>query len=289
MPTAAVWRDTLLAVLAVSALPLAGIGVLTRHERAVRRAAPLLVCFAIGALVGAALFQLIPEAYEGAGANRPRVPALVLLGYAAFHALEWMLHTAHGHHDPAGAAPGCAAHGATHTATHTAADTAADTAAHAPLATRARRPLVVLNLLGDALHNLLDGIIIAATFLAGPAVGLLTALAVSLHEVPRELGTFGVFVHAGVAPRRALAYNVWTALFSAAGAAATLLAGSHVVGLARGILPFAAGNFLYVAGALLGPMVRQTVRHPGVGGARALRAGLVGLGLAATGIPALLH
>lgn len=271
MPTAALWRDTLLAVLAVSALPLAGIGVLTWHERAVRRAAPLLVCFAVGALAGAALFQLIPEAYEGAHAGTSagglRVPALVLVGYAAFHALEWVLHTAHGHHDPARAAPGCAAHG------------------HAPTAAAARRPLVVLNLAGDALHNLLDGMLIAATFLADPAVGLLTTLAVSLHEVPRELGSFGVFVHAGVAPRRALAYNVWTAVLAAAGAAATLLAGARVAGAAHTILPFAAGNFLYVAGSLVGPLVRL----PAARRVLALRAGLVGLGLAATGLPTLLR
>jgi zinc and cadmium transporter len=274
VPTAAIWRDTLLAVLAVSALPLAGMAVLAWREQAVRLAAPLLVCFAVGALLGAALFQLIPEAYDDAPGRGPlgglRVPLLVALGYGTFHLLEWVLHTAHGHHDPARAAPGCAAH--------------AGAGVVAGAAGR-RRALVALNLLGDALHNLLDGMLIAATFLVDPAVGLLTTVAVSLHEVPRELGSFGVFVHAGVTARRALGYNVATGLLAVVGAVATLLVGARAAGVARALLPFAAGNFLFVAGSLLVPLLRR----PGAPRVLALRAALVGLGLVATGVPALLH
>ena len=268
-PTAA-WRDALLAVFAVSALPLAGMAALAWRERAVRQAAPLLVCFAVGALLGAAAFQLIPEAY--AVAPRPRlVPALVAGGALAFLALEWLLHTAHGHHDPERAAPGCAAHG--------------QHDPPAPNTPGVRRPLVTLNLVGDGLHNLLDGMLIAATFLASPATGLLATLAVALHEVPRELGTFGVYVHAGVPARRALAYNAATGLLAAAGAAFTLAVGARAAGLAEALLPFAAGNFLYVGASLL----RAAFGRGAAPGARALRGGLVALGAAATGVPALFH
>lgn len=264
MPTATVWRDTLLAVLAVSALPLLGVGALAWHEQAARRAVPGLVSVGVGALLGAACFQLIPESLAGAAdaAARRAVPVSVLAGYGVFFLLEWLLHGAHGHHDPRRAAH----------------------AHDAPAGTRGRA-LVALNLAGDGLHNLLDGMLIAATFLTDPAVGVLTTLAVSLHEVPRELGSFGVFVHGGATVRRALAYNAVTALLAGAGAALTLAAGAHTAGLARALLPFAAGNFLYVAGALVGPLLRR----PGSPRALAVRVGLLGLGLAATGLPALLH
>lgn len=273
MPTATVWRDTFLAVLFVSAIPLAGMALLAWNARAVRRAVPLLVCFAVGALLGAAFFQLIPEAYETARAPRA-VPATVLVGYATFFGLEWLLHGTHGHHDPARAPHAHAAH-----AVH------APHAPHAPgvHAPARRRALVTLTLAGDALHNLLDGMLIAATFLTDPAVGVLTTAAVSLHEVPRELGTFGVFVHGGVSARRALAYNVGTALVAGLGAAATLAVGARAAGLAHALLPFAAGNFLYIAASLLVPLLRR----PGTRRALAVRAGLVALGLAATGAPAL--
>jgi zinc and cadmium transporter len=270
VPTAAVWRDTLLAILVVSAIPLAAMALMARDERAVRRAGSQLVCFAVGALLGAAFFQLIPEAYEGhEGALGARaVPATVLLGYATFFALEWLLHGLHGHHDARRAAR---AHGG--------GDGADGGARPRPR----RRAVVTLNLLGDGLHNLLDGMLIAASFLTHPGVGVLTTVAVSLHEVPRELGSFGVFVHGGVSPRRAVLYNVGTALLSVAGAAGVLAAGPHAASLARALLPFAAGNFLYIAASLLVPLVRRA-------GSRRLlaaRAGLVGMGLAATGAPAL--
>jgi zinc and cadmium transporter len=271
VPTVAVWRDTLLAILVVSAIPLAAMALMARDERAVRRAGSQLVCFAVGALLGAAFFQLIPEAYEGyEGALGARaVPATVLLGYATFFALEWLLHGLHGHHDARRAAR---AHG------HV-----GNGAGGEDRPRPRRRAVVTLNLLGDGLHNLLDGMLIAASFLTHPGVGVLTTVAVSLHEVPRELGSFGVFVHGGVSPRRAVLYNVGTALLSVAGAAGVLAAGPHAASLARALLPFAAGNFLYIAASLLVPLVRRA-------GSRRLlaaRAGLIAMGLAATGAPAL--
>jgi zinc and cadmium transporter len=194
------------------------------------------------------------------------VPATVLLGYVAFFALEWLLHGAHGHHDARRAAE---AHGFA-------------PPAGGPVAPR-HRTLVTLNLLGDGLHNLIDGMLIAATFLTNPTVGVLTTVAVSLHEIPRELGSFGVLVHGGVPARRAVLYNVCTALLAALGAVAVLSAGAHAAAVARALLPFAAGNFLFIAGSLVVPLLRL----PGTPRLLALRGGLVALGLVATGAPAL--
>jgi zinc and cadmium transporter len=270
VPPIAVWRETLLAVLVVSAVPVLTVAALAWDAGRVRRLVPPLVCVAAGALVGAALFQLVPEGYRAAAARgwpRALVPALVVGGLAAFAALEWALHGAHGHHAAHGAhGPhgGHVGHGATGSE---------------------RGPaLAVLTVLGDALHNLVDGALIAATFLANPAVGAYATLAVALHEIPRELGSFGVLVHGGMSTRRALALNTGTALLAGAGAAATLAFGATAARLADVLVPFAAGNFLYVAIALLVPLVR-----PGAAGVRWRRGALVGLGLVVTAGPALLR
>ena len=266
MPPFAVWRDTLLAVLLVSAVPVLTVAALAWDAERVRRLAPPLVCVAAGALAGAALFQLVPEGYAAAaraGWPRPAVPALVVTGLTTFAALEWVLHGAHGHHDLGHA------HG------------------HGP-----GRPtsLAVLTVLGDALHNLVDGALIAATFLAAPAAGAFATLAVALHEVPRELGSFGVLVHGGVSPRRALLLNTGTALLAGAGAVGTLAFGPAAAHVANALLPFAAGNFLYVAGALLLPLLPRPGDRAGARrGGWWRQAGLVALGAAASAGPALLH
>lgn len=259
----AVWRDAFAAVAVVSLVPLAALAVLAWDARLVRRWAPHAAAVAAGALLGGALFQLLPEAYAR-NADRTAVPVVVGAGMAAFFVLEWLLHGTHDHHDHGHAfnpAPG-------------------DGRSAGP----ARRgALVRLAVTGDALHNLVDGALVAATFLADVRAGVLTTVAVALHEVPREFGTFGAIVHGGVPARRALAYNALTALAAGGGAALTLTFGARAAELAPVVLPFAAGNFLYLAGALLRSLARE-----GAGGrAWARRLALVSLGVLATGLPAL--
>ena len=260
----AVWRDAFAAVALVSAVPLAALGVLVWDARVVLRWAPHAAAVAAGALLGGALFQLLPEAYDR-NADRATVPVVVAAGVAAFFVLEWLLHGTHDHHDDAHALSG--------------GESATD-------ASGRRRALVRLAITGDALHNLVDGALVAATFLADVRAGLLTTAAVALHELPREFGTFGAIVHGGVSARRALAYNAATALAAGLGAALTLTFGARAATLAPVVLPFAAGNFLYLAGALLRSLARGTP-PPERARAWAARVGLVLLGLLATGIPAL--
>ncbi|HEY0779661.1 MAG TPA: ZIP family metal transporter [Gemmatirosa sp.] len=260
----AVWRDTLAAVALVGAVPLAALAALAWDARVVRRWAPHAAAVAAGALLGAALFQLLPEA-RARGASGV-TPALALAaGAAIFYALERALHGTHDHHHgahtPNVAADGAPRHGS----------------------------LVALAVAGDALHNFVDGALVAATFLADVRAGVLTTAAVALHEVPREFGTFGAIVHGGVPPRRALAYNAATALAAGAGAAVTLTFGARAAALAPVVLPFAAGNFLYLAGALVRSLASEP-RASGGNGARAAwarRLALMLLGVLATGLPAL--
>ena len=114
--------------------------------------------------------------------------------------------------------------------------------------------MTVLNVVGDTLHNVVDGMVIAASYLSGnPALGLATTVAVVLHEIPHELGDIGILVHGGVAPRSAVWVNCATGVGALLGATITLLVGAHVAGLTDALLPIAAGNFLYVAASDLIP------------------------------------
>ncbi len=265
MPTAVLWRDTLLAVLLVSALPALAAAALARHPARVRRYATPLACAAAGTLAGSALFHVLPDALADAAAGSARRAAAAALaagGFVAAAALARTLHAGHAHAAPALVAAAGGTVGATADA-----DPGAVT-------------LVAVG--GDALHSLLDGALLAAAFLAHPAAGVLTALAVALHEVPRRLGTLGALVHGDVAPSRALAFGAAPAAAAAAGAAATLALGDGAARLAHALLPFAAGGALYVALALLAPLLRRTA-PPG------RRLGFAALGAAVAAAPGLLH
>jgi zinc and cadmium transporter len=188
----------------------AGLIVLT-SERVRQRFMRVLVGYAAGALLAAALLGLIPEAVEHASA-RP-VLATVLAAVVACFALEQVLVWRHCHDAP------CEGH-------------------------RAAVPLV---LLGDGLHNFMDGAAIAAAFLDSVALGLTTTLAVVAHEIPQEVGDFAVLLDAGQPPRRALVLNLCSGLAAVAGALAGYLWLARVHGAVPYVLGISAATFLYIA------------------------------------------
>lgn len=275
---ATLWIRALSAVGIVCAVPLIVTMLLARREDWVRRLLPALLAFGVGVLIASACFHLLPESLaEGA-------PAVVVLsatlGFGLFAGMEWLLEQHdHGHvhglamgvpgheHPPvvAARAGGARSGGATARATATA-------------ATRARA-LVPIAFGADVLHNFLDGILIAAAFLVRPEFGVLTAVAIGVHELPRELGTFGLLVHGGLSPKRAVAFNALTAVFAMAGASLTLLLGSAAEQMAALILPFSAGSMLYIALSV----GRSIYPHP-PGGRRWPQLGWTGLGLAAVAL-----
>lgn len=215
---------TLLSVTAISAVPLAAL--LTLADSSVlRRAIPHLVGLAIGALLGSALLELIPESFARLPGNAT-APALVLAGFLVFFVAERMLwrdgHAAGGGHV---------------------------------------RPVVPLNFAGVLVHNAIDGMVIAASFMVSIALGISTALAIFLHEIPHELGDFGIFVQGGLSTRRAALLNFASALGAYGGAIAMLMAGHRVASVSNYVMPFAAGNFLYIAAATLIPELRREQRH----------------------------
>jgi zinc and cadmium transporter len=178
---------------------------------------PWLVSYAVGALLGVSMLAILPETLEQLPA--PRVFATLLVGILVFFVLEKLVLWRHCHtHD-------CEVHDGT----------------------------VFPVLVGDAFHNFVDGAVIAAAVLTSVPLGVSTALAVAAHEIPQEIGDVAILLNAGYSRRRALLLNLLTAVASAAGAVAALIAFNVVPLILPYFLALAAASFLYVAMADLIP------------------------------------
>jgi len=221
--TGSVWRATLVAVFAVSLLSFSGVVLLVSRERFLRAIIPGLVSFAVGALLGDALLHILPELAEEGGLTTG-IAFVVIGGILGLFVLEKFIHLHHSLQAPA------------HRHLH---------------------PVAVTNLVGDGIHNLVDGAILAGAFLTNTRLGVATAVAVALHEIPQEIGDLGVLVHAGLRPRRALVYNFASALVAVVGAALTLALEDAVGGLSRPMLALSAGAFIYIAGSDLIPELHR--------------------------------
>ncbi len=223
------FTGTILSVLAVSAISLVGILTLSINEKLLRRGIFALVALAAGSLFGDALLHLIPEIFVAAA--EPTTAALwILVGIVVLFGLEKFLHWDH-HHEL---------------------DQCVD-CHHSHI-----QPLGKINLLADGLHNFLDGIAIAASFLASIPLGLATTLAVILHEIPQEIGDFGILLHAGYSKRQALWFNLLSALAAVLGALLVFALGTQLEAVQSILLPLAAGSFLYIAGSDLVPELHKT-------------------------------
>jgi zinc and cadmium transporter len=205
--------------LLMSAIALVGSITLVLSQRTLKRIVLPLVAFAAGSLLGGAFFHMLPTSLA-ADVSDVTVFALILAGFTVFFGLEQFLHWHHCHR--------------------------ADV--------ECKKPLTYLILIGDGLHNFLGGLAVASTFLIDIRLGIVTWLAAAAHEVPQELGDFGVLMHGGWERRKALLYNVLSAL--------TFLVGGIIAYFASFrldvsfLVPFAAGNFLYIGAADLIPEVK---------------------------------
>ena len=217
-----VWLYTLLAVTALSVISLIGAVTLVLNPRTLQRGLVVLISFAAGALLGDAFLHLLPEVAESSNGFDVAASFSLLGGVIAFFVLEKVLHWHH---------------------------------AHVPHE-EVIHPVAVTNLVGDALHNFVDGAIVAGSFLVSNKLGFATAVAVALHEIPQELGDFGIMVHAGVKPKRALFLNFATALAAVLGGIMALLL-SGIDGIERTVIPFSAGAFVYIAATDLIPELHK--------------------------------
>ncbi|MFH0799055.1 MAG: ZIP family metal transporter [Pseudomonadota bacterium] len=220
-----IWAYTLVSVAIVSLLSLVGVVTLALKRENLKKALFLLVSFAVGGLFGDAFIHLLPESFRALGLGLT-TPLLVLMGILLFFILEKFIRWRHCHNDE------CKGHA---------------------------QPVAFMNIFGDAAHNLIDGMLIGASYLVSIPIGIATTLAIVLHEIPHELGNFGVLVHGGLSVRKALLWNFLSALVAVAGALFSLTVGPHVAGYANFLLPITAGGFVYVAGSDLIPELHHDV------------------------------
>ncbi|MEK7481047.1 MAG: ZIP family metal transporter [Patescibacteria group bacterium] len=220
-------------VIAVGAISLVGIFTLSLQEHVLRKYTFLLISLAIGALLGDAFIHLIPESFE----ELPMTTAgiLVIAGILIFFVLENILHWHHHHSSTSLIMNGSEKEH--HDAIH---------------------PVGRMILVSDGVHNILDGIIIAVSYLVSIEVGIATTIAVILHEIPQEIGDFGVLLHAGYTKTRALFLNALSAILALVGALAVMVIGETTEPMIMAIVPIAAGGFIYIATADLIPELRDT-------------------------------
>ncbi|MCK4335194.1 MAG: ZIP family metal transporter [Candidatus Aenigmarchaeota archaeon] len=218
-----VWVYSLVSVAIVSLIAFVGILTFSLKEEKLGKILLYLVSFAAGGLLGGAFIHLLPEAVERFGFN-VSVSLSVLSGIITFFILEKLIHWRH---------------------------------CHIPTSEKHPHPFAYMNLVGDGVHNFIDGLIIAGSYLVSIPLGLTTTLAVILHEIPQEIGDFGVLVHGGFKKRKALFLNFLTALTAVVGTVVALSLSIFVENLTLFLLPFAAGGFIYVASTDLIPELHK--------------------------------
>ncbi|HLC79695.1 MAG TPA: ZIP family metal transporter [archaeon] len=221
-----VWGYSIASVIIVSLVSLFGIITLPFGEKRVGKFLIYMVSFSAGALFGDAFIHLLPEAAEQIGGFTPTL-ALYLIGGIIFSfIIEKFIRWRH---------------------------------CHLPTTEDHPHPLALMNIVGDATHNFIDGLIIAGSYLVSIPVGIATTLAVIFHEIPQEIGDFGVLLHGGFSKQKALMFNFLSALTAILGAVVALLISSFVENITIFLAPFAAGIFIYIAGTDLIPELHKEV------------------------------
>jgi zinc and cadmium transporter len=208
-----VWLYSLVSVFAVSLVSLIGVLTISLKIEKLKKIIFYLVSFAAGALIGGAFLHLFPEMVKEFGLDL-NVSFLVIGGIILFFGLEKVIHWHH---------------------------------YHAPLTKGHTHPFAIMNLIGDGFHNFLDGLIIGASYLVSIPTGIAVTTAVAFHEIPQEIGDFGVLIHGGFSRTRALLMNFLSALLSVVGAVIALTLNNFVENIQFFIIPIAIGGFIYVA------------------------------------------
>lgn len=231
---------SLISVLAVSLISLVGVVAISVSGSLLRKWIFVLVSLATGALFGDALIHLIPEAFEKSADTRI-TSLLIIGGIFLFFVLEKFLHWHHQHgHE-------------LHEENCQQEEAREKTQDHV-------RPLGYLILISDGFHNFIDGVIIGASYFVSIEVGIATTIAVILHEIPQEIGDFGILLHSGFSKMKALFLNFASALFAIVGVIFVLSLQDAVESVSSAIIPLAAGGFLYIAGSDLVPELHKTTK-----------------------------
>ncbi len=207
----------------VSAVAFVGILTLILKKKLLEKILLFFVSLSAGALIGGAFLHLLPEATE----KFTKISAFVYVvtGFALFFLIEKILHWRHCHEAK------CPVHS-----------------------------FAYMNLLGDAIHNFIDGLIIAASFFVNIPLGITTTLIIALHEIPQELGDFGVLIYGGFNKVKALLLNYICALAAMIGGTIGYFLSGYVESFVTFLLPIAAGGFIYIAASDLIPEIRKEAK-----------------------------
>jgi len=209
-----------LATFIVSLISFVGVITLSLKDKILNKILLILIGLSAGALMGGAFLHLLPEAVEkSTGLN---VYLFVLVGFILFFLIEKVLHWRHCHKGE------CDVH-----------------------------TFHYMNLVGDSIHNFIDGLIMAASFVVSIPLGITTTIAIATHEIPQEIGDFGVLLYGGFSKKRAIMLNFVVALTAVLGGIVGYFVSNLIENIVVFILPFAAGGFIYIAATDLVPEIRK--------------------------------
>lgn len=210
----------LFATFVVSLFSFVGVVSLALNDKVLNRILLILIGLSAGALMGGAFLHLLPEAVEQT--TGLDVYLLVLVGFILFFLIEKVLHWRHCHKG--------------HCDVHT---------------------FHYMNLVGDSIHNFIDGLIMAASYVVSLPLGITTTIAIASHEIPQEIGDFGVLLYGGFSKKKAIVLNFIIALTAVIGGIVGFFISSYIENIVIYILPFAAGGFIYIAATDLVPEIRK--------------------------------
>jgi zinc and cadmium transporter len=218
-----IFSQTIISVSIVSLISLVGAVFLVFGESKLKKILIHMVGFSTGAIFGDVFIHLLPEIVKTNGLTI-NISLFILLGIVLGFITEKII---------------CWHH------------------CHVPVSSHHIHSFALMNMVGDVFHNFLDGVIIAASFLVNPGVGVATTTAVVFHEIPHEIGNFGILLHGGFSKQKALFYNFLTACVAIVGAILTLIFSGYIVGISVYLSALAAGNFIYIAGSDLIPELHK--------------------------------
>ena len=223
MADSTIWIYSLVSVLVVSLISFIGVLTLSIKTPKLKSVLIYFVSFSAGALFGDAFIHLLPEAVERSGEFTLFISLSLLSGIIFFFIIEKIVHWNH---------------------------------CHVPVSKTHVHPFSLMNLVGDGVHNFIDGLVIGVSYLVNIPVGIATTLAVIFHEIPQEIGDFGVLLHGGFTKKKALLLNFLVSITAIVGVVLALSL-SSVEKIILFLIPFAAGGFIYIAGSDLMPELHK--------------------------------
>lgn len=218
-----IWLYSLGSVFIVSLISLIGLFSIPINEKRLKDILIYFISFSAGALLGDTFIHLLPEAVYDNGLTLP-ISLYILSGIGASFLMEKII---------------CWRH------------------CHLPITKTHIHRFAYMSIVGDAIHNFIDGMIIGAAYLVNIPVGIATTVAIILHEIPQEVGDFAILIHGGFTKKKALVFNFLIALTAVLGTVITLVLGTYLKNIEIFLVPFAAGTFIYIASSDLIPELHK--------------------------------